>query len=371
MNCTGSVNKQKSTKLEVGDAVMEQGDLVQEVSAHSKLAGDPTPNDGINTQHQLAPALPHLPPPSGKQHVVCMVGKVPENIQRKKIPYVLTLPQASLHGTADPPFEDWHLWPLQAVERTIAPHSPGVSQCTDEEHARMEHLFNKLKDAANKGGAPAPIITLRFVSYTANQQAQPKGMGNSRKCSNISTVEGPSKAPAPPPTAHPSAAPKLSTRQAVIAATKAKAAGGGAGKSAAKTKAAGGEAARGEEGETAAGRSLRPRHGSLGGSSSNSSDTSSSRGPKQSKGSKASSKSSKAGSSEGSLPTQDQSEVEQWEKMVKDGDLCHICKDGGNLLLCDICGTGDCLHRCPWWRQLDVCACVCACSGAQELPKAL
>ena len=361
MNCTGSVNKQKSTKLEVGDAVMEQGDLVQEVSAHSKLAGDPTPNDGINTQHQLAPALPHLPPPSGKQHVVCMVGKVPENIQRKKIPYVLTLPQASLHGTADPPFEDWHLWPLQAVERTIAPHSPGVSQCTDEEHARMEHLFNKLKDAANKGGAPAPIITLRFVSYTANQQAQPKGMGNSRKCSNISTVEGPSKAPAPPPTA----------RQAVIAATKAKAAGGGAGKSAAKTKAAGGEAARGEEGETAAGRSLRPRHGSLGGSSSNSSDTSSSRGPKQSKGSKASSKSSKAGSSEGSLPTQDQSEVEQWEKMVKDGDLCHICKDGGNLLLCDICGTGDCLHRCPWWRQLDVCACVCACSGAQELPKAL
>ena len=106
------------------------------------------------------------PAPTGKQHVVCMVGKVPDNVNRKKIPCVLTLPQASLPGTEPVPFEEWHLWPLQAVERVSVPPNPNIAQCTEAEHQRVEQLFNELKEAANtnKGGAqvscanPTPIM---------------------------------------------------------------------------------------------------------------------------------------------------------------------------------------------------------------------
>ena len=79
---------------------------------------------------------------------------------------MLTLPQASLPGTEPVPFEEWHLWPLQAVERVSVPPNPNIAQCTEAEHQRVEQLFNELKEAANtnKGGAqvscanPTPIM---------------------------------------------------------------------------------------------------------------------------------------------------------------------------------------------------------------------
>ena len=61
-------NKQKSTKLEVGEAVMVQGDLVREVNPHSKLAGDPTPNAGTAPNPNWPLPCPH------RQAACCLHG---------------------------------------------------------------------------------------------------------------------------------------------------------------------------------------------------------------------------------------------------------------------------------------------------------